>query len=54
VVNAVNICAEKFSSPEARKRIQEFIKANFDAQKNYQKFLDFLEEKNKKHMALHS
>ncbi len=54
VVNAVNICAEKFSSPEARKRIQEFIKANFDAQKNYQKFLDFLEEENTKHKALHS
>jgi colanic acid/amylovoran biosynthesis glycosyltransferase len=54
VVNAVNICAEKFSSPEARKRIQEFIKANFDAELNYRKFLGFLKEENTKHMALHS
>jgi hypothetical protein len=50
----VNICAEKFSSPEARKRIQEFIKANFDAELNYRKFLGFLKEENTKHMALHS
>lgn len=54
VVNAVNFCAEKFSSPEARKRIQDFIKANFDAEKNYQKFIEFLEEENNKHLALHS
>jgi len=54
VVNAVNFCAEKFSSPEARKRIQDFIKANFDAEKNYRKFIGFLEEENKKHLALHS
>ena len=54
VVNAVNFCAEKFSSPEARKRIQDFIKANFDAEKNYRKFIDFLEEENNKHLALHS
>lgn len=51
VVNAVNTCAEKFSSPEARKRIQDFIKANFDAEKNYQKFIDFLEAENKKHLS---
>ena len=54
VVNAVNTCADKFSSPESRKRIQDFIKANFDAEKNYQKFIDFLEAENKKHIALHS
>lgn len=54
VVNAVNTCADKFSSPEARKRIQDFIKANFDAEKNYQKLIDFLEEENKKHIALYS
>jgi glycosyltransferase involved in cell wall biosynthesis len=53
VLNAVNTCAEKFSSAEARKRIQEFIKANFDAEKNYRKFLDFLKEENTKHMSSH-
>jgi glycosyltransferase involved in cell wall biosynthesis len=49
VVNAVNTCAEKFAAPEARKRIQEFIRQHFDAEKNYQKFLDFLQEENIKH-----
>lgn len=51
VINAVNTCAEKFSAPEARKRIQDFIKANFDAETNYRKFLDFLSEENKKHLT---
>ena len=54
VVNAVKTCAEKFSTPEARKRIQDFIKANFDAETNYQKFLGFLKEENTKHMRAYN
>jgi glycosyltransferase involved in cell wall biosynthesis len=49
VVAAVKQCAEKFASPEARKQIQQFIIAQFDAEKNYQKFIDYLEEEHKKH-----
>jgi glycosyltransferase involved in cell wall biosynthesis len=49
VIKAVNICAQKFAAPEARKRIQDFIRQHFDAEKNYQKFLDFLQEENIKH-----
>jgi flagellar biosynthesis chaperone FliJ len=45
----VKQCAEKFASPEARKQIQQFIIAQFDAEKNYQKFIDYLEEEHKKH-----
>ncbi len=51
VIQAVNTCAQKFAAPEARKRIQEFIRQHFDAEKNYQKFLDFLEEENHKRLA---
>ena len=54
VVNAVKTCAEKFRSPESRKRIQDFIKANFDAETNYQKFLSFLKEENQKHMSAYN
>ena len=50
VVNAVRYCAEKFSSPESRQRIQEFCKEKFSAEKNYQSFLDFLDEENQKHL----
>jgi glycosyltransferase involved in cell wall biosynthesis len=50
VVKAVNTCAQKFAAPEARKRIQDFIRQHFDAEKNYQKFLDFLQEENTKHL----
>lgn len=49
VRKAVYLCAEKFSSREARQKIQDFIKENFDAEKNYGKFVDFLEAENKKH-----
>ena len=49
VRKAVYLCAEKFSSREARQKIQDFIKDNFDAEKNYGKFVDFLEAENKKH-----
>jgi glycosyltransferase involved in cell wall biosynthesis len=49
VVAAVKQCAEKFASLEARNHIQQFIIAKFDAEKNYQKFIDYLEEANKKH-----
>jgi glycosyltransferase involved in cell wall biosynthesis len=49
VRNAVYLCAEKFKSPESRQRIQNFIKENFDAEKNYGKFVDFLEQANKEH-----
>jgi flagellar biosynthesis chaperone FliJ len=49
VVTAVKQCAEKFASLEARNHIQQFIIAKFDAEKNYQKFIDYLEEANKKH-----
>ena len=47
VVAAVKQCAEKFASAEARNRIQQFIRSNFDAGKNYQQFIDFLEQENK-------
>ncbi len=50
VVKAVNNCAQKFAAPEARKRIQDFIRQHFDAEKNYQKFLDFLQEESIKHL----
>jgi glycosyltransferase involved in cell wall biosynthesis len=50
VVNAVRYCAEKFSSPESRQRIQEFCKEKFSAEKNYKLFLDFLDEENQKHL----
>jgi glycosyltransferase involved in cell wall biosynthesis len=50
VIQAVNTCAQKFAAPEARKSIQEFIWKHFDAEKNYQKFLDFLQEENTKHL----
>jgi glycosyltransferase involved in cell wall biosynthesis len=49
VRKAVYLCAEKFSSREARQKIQDFIKENFDAEKNYRKFVDFLEKANKEH-----
>jgi glycosyltransferase involved in cell wall biosynthesis len=49
VRNAVYLCAEKFKSPESRQSIQNFIKENFDAEKNYGKFVDFLEQANKEH-----
>lgn len=49
VRKAVYLCAEKFSSRESRQKIQDFIKDNFDAEKNYGKFVDFLEAENKKH-----
>jgi glycosyltransferase involved in cell wall biosynthesis len=49
VRNAVYLCAEKFKSPESRQRIQNFIKESFDAEKNYGKFVDFLEQANKEH-----
>lgn len=51
VVAAVKQCAEKFASPEARNHIQQFIRSNFDAGKNYQQFVDFLEQENKKHLT---
>jgi glycosyltransferase involved in cell wall biosynthesis len=51
VVAAVKQCAEKFASTEARKHIQQFIRSNFDAGKNYQQFVDFLEQENKKHLT---
>jgi glycosyltransferase involved in cell wall biosynthesis len=50
VVNAVRYCAEKFSSPESRQRIQEFCKEKFSAEENYESFLDFLDEENQKHL----
>lgn len=50
VIQAVKTCAEKFASPEARKRIQEFIRQHFDAEKNYARFLNFLKEENTKHL----
>lgn len=49
VRKAVYLCAEKFCSREARQKIQDFIKENFDAEKNYEKFVDFLVAENKKH-----
>jgi glycosyltransferase involved in cell wall biosynthesis len=50
VIKAVNICAQKFAAPEARKRIQDFIRQHFDAEKNYNKFLEFLDVENQKHL----
>jgi glycosyltransferase involved in cell wall biosynthesis len=50
VIKAVNTCAEKFASAEARKRIQDFIRQHFDAEKNYNKFLEFLDIENMKHI----
>jgi glycosyltransferase involved in cell wall biosynthesis len=50
VIKAVNTCAEKFASAEARKCIQEFIRQHFDAEKNYAKFLHFLKEENTRHL----
>jgi glycosyltransferase involved in cell wall biosynthesis len=54
VVNAVNTCAEQFRSRASRQRIQDFIKANFDAELNYRKFLSFLKEENTKHMSAYN
>ncbi len=48
VTDAIKLCAEKFSSYEARKRIQYECKEKFDAKKNYDKFIDFLIEENNK------
>ena len=48
VIDAIKLCAEKFSSYEARKRIQDECKEKFDAKKNYDKFIDFLIEENNK------
>ena len=49
VRKAVYLCSAKFSSREARQKIQDFIKENFDAEKNYEKFVDFLEQANNEH-----
>lgn len=49
VRNAVKLCAAKFSSPEARKRIQDECKRKFDAKTNYGVFVDFMIEENRKH-----
>ena len=49
VRKAVYLCAQKFRTREARQKIQDFIKENFDAEKNYGKFVDFLKAENKKH-----
>lgn len=49
VRNAVKLCAEKFSSPEARKRIQDECRSKFDAKTNYSRFVDFMIEENRKH-----
>lgn len=49
VRNAVKLCADKFSSPEARKRIQDECRRKFDAKTNYGRFVDFMIEENRKH-----
>lgn len=49
VRNAIKTCAEKFATPEARKRIQDECRRKFEAKTNYVKFADFLKVENEKH-----
>lgn len=50
VRNAVRLCAEKYRSPEARKRIQDECRRKFDAKTNYGKFVDFMISENEKYL----
>lgn len=49
VRQAIRKCADNFSSPEARKRIQELCRTKFDANINADGFIRFLKKENEKH-----